>query len=189
MLKRIALIAVVLVAFVSLLLWGLDQNHHQLTAHRGHGDHGMMPVEGGQAAFSALIEMVSLLENNQNTDWASVSIDALRSHLRDMHRVVMETQATTDELPSGGLQYRVLGEGAALEALHRMVPMHASVIAESRGWQISTTPSSVGVVVDIKNLNEQQTTRLNALGFYGFMSLDAHHQAHHYQMATGQMHH
>ena len=51
--------------------------------------------------------------------------------------------------------------------------------------------ATFAALVEIVAMLEQDAaalSRLNALGFYGFMSLDSHHQAHHYQMAVGNSH-
>ncbi|MEM7257667.1 MAG: hypothetical protein AAF404_09790 [Pseudomonadota bacterium] len=186
MVNRIVTLISILVALISLSLWAFGEPHgHGASHNTAHAPEGGMPLEGGQAAFSALIEMIALLEADQDTDWSSVTIDALHLHLQDMNRLVLQTQAKTSTASDGSVEFNAVAQGAALEALHRMVPMHADLIARSRNLQIATAPHSQGVRVKISDLNQQQSQKLSALGFYGFMSLDAHHQAHHYQMATG----
>lgn len=193
--RRTSTFVVVLLAVASLLLWeffskhGVGERHINHSAGTGHtGNSGVasgMPREGGQAAFSALIEMVALLESDADTDWAKVDIDALRDHLRDMDQLILWTDSSTEVSSEDSVQYKATGQGNALQALHRMVPMHAKFIAESRGWDISTDVHAEGVEVVITGLQPDDLQRLEALGFYGFMSLDAHHQAHHLMMALG----
>jgi len=48
--------------------------------------------EGGQATFAALIENVGLLEQEAETDWDNVEIDALRTHLLDMIHLILDTE-------------------------------------------------------------------------------------------------
>jgi len=45
------------------------------------------PVEVGQSQFAAIAEIVALLRDDQDTDWAQVDIQALRDHLVDMDNV------------------------------------------------------------------------------------------------------
>ena len=147
-----------------------------------------LPLEGGQSTFAAIIEIVALLETDPTTKWADVDIDALQSHLRDMDNLILSTSATTEVIDTQTIRYSVNGAGASLEAIHRMAPAHTRFLRESRGWDIRTVLTTDGATVQItlnKNLSKE---RLIALGFYGFMSLDSHHQAHHLLIATGKGH-
>ena len=84
MLHRMITLGSVLVAIVSLSLWAAEEHsgHAPGMDHNAMGVSNAQPKEGGQAAFAALIEVVALLEQDTNTDWSTVDIDGLRSHLR-----------------------------------------------------------------------------------------------------------
>ncbi|MDB4223431.1 hypothetical protein N9850_06635 [Granulosicoccus sp.] len=69
-----------------------------------------------------------------------------------------------------------------------MVPAHSQFIQQSRGWKIESVLIDDGAILTITVEDKATLSRINALGFYGFMSLDSHHQAHHYQMAMGKTH-
>ena len=189
MFKRISIISGLLLAFVSLALYAQSE-HQEHTPGMTHGamPANVMPIEGGQSTFAAIIEIVGILEANTETNWAEVDISALRSHLRDMDSLILSTTATTEEIDTNTIQFNVEGAGTALEAIHRMAAAHASFVQQSRGWDIDTELTDSGAIVRITADNESTKQRLMALGFYGYMSLDSHHQAHHLLIATGQGH-
>lgn len=173
--------------------------HNEHSTHRMHDTQNMTHQaiqpsaetklsEGGQAQFAALIEIVSLLEKDKNTDWDSVDIDALRSHLLDMSRLIQDTKATTKIISDRQINYTVTGNAESIPSIHRMAVAHAHYIEQSRGWAINSEVNNKDAVVQITVENPETLTRLEALGFYGFMSLDSHHQAHHYQIALGRSH-
>ena len=187
--NRLIMLGSVLIALISLSFLAAEK-------HKGHSpgmDHSAMNThnsplqEGGQAAFSAIIEIVAMLEQDAKTDWETVDIDGLRSHLLDMHYLILETESSTSVIGDAQIQFVVQGTPASVPSIHRMVPAHSRFIEESRGWVINPTLNDDGATLTI-TANEASLSQLNALGFYGFMSLDSHHQAHHFQMATGNSH-
>ena len=147
-----------------------------------------LPGEGGQSAFTAMSEIISMLERDPSTDWATVQIDVLREHLVDMHLLMLDTRVDTEILDDTSIRFRVSGQGRAVNAIHRMVPSHASAVRDSTGWFIDVARDPAGVTLMINPRDEKAFTKLRALGFYGFMSIGAHHQAHHFQMAKGEKH-
>ncbi len=144
-----------------------------------------LPVEGGQSAFAAIAEIVAILDNDPDTDWASVDIDALRSHLVDMDRITLNAKASTLQIDEQRIQYVITGTGDTLTATHNMVPAHAKTVQNMTDWQITTTQQTDGATVTIQTSDKAAITRLKALGFHGFLTIGAHHQVHHLQMARG----
>ena len=188
--KRSIMLGSVIVALVSLSIWAAEK-------HSGHTpgmNHGAMtntdaqPNEGGQATFAALIEIVSILEQDDKTDWEDVDIDGLREHLLDMNHLILDTEATKTITGDSQIQFDVRGTSTSIPSIHRMVPAHSRFIEQSRGWKIEPELNDGGAKLTITVSDASTLNRLNALGFYGFMSLDSHHQAHHYQMAIGISH-
>jgi hypothetical protein len=55
----------------------------------------------GQAAFETIAAVVRRLEADPSTDWSRVDIEALRRHLVDMDRVMMEAGVEATPLPGG----------------------------------------------------------------------------------------
>lgn len=193
MLLRLFIAGSVLLMVSLLGLWWVDRGTMPVhsSAHSSHGTTAHLsasPVESGQSAFAALIEIVDLLERDSDTDWKQVNIDQLRTHLRDMSRLVLDTEARTTIISSGQIRFDIQGSEMSAPAIHRMVPAHASYIRQSRGWTIETKSIANGASVTISVDDTATLEVLSALGFYGFMSLDSHHQAHHLLMAMGQEH-
>lgn len=173
------------------------KNHNGLSEHNSHDSmetHTMdtvpdaLPEEGGQATFAAIIELVKLLEQDSSTDWENINIDRLRSHLLDMDYLMRETTATTTVVDENSISFDVIGNKESIKSIHNMAPAHAQFIQQSRQWQITTELHDTGATLNVRADAIKDITMLTALGFYGFMSLDSHHQAHHYQMARGMAH-
>lgn len=187
---RVITLASILIALVSLSLWAAEK-HSGHTPGMSHGtatNSGGQPQEGGQATFAALVEIVAMLEQDTETDWDTVDIDGLRAHLLDMNHLILDTEATTSILGDGQIQFDIRGTEKSIPSIHRMAPAHSRFIEQSRGWKIEPELSDDGATLTITVEDAAALSRLNALGFYGFMSLDSHHQAHHYQMAVGNSH-
>ncbi len=146
-----------------------------------------IPSEPGQAAFAAIAEIVAMLRNDPSTDWSRVNISALRDHLRDMDRLVLETETITNSVP-GGLSVEVSFTKSGGAAARRMVPAHAPVLASETGWQSSISEQTDhGLVWTI--VSSKDEAQIRALGFHGLMAIGNHHQTHHLGTARGQMRH
>ncbi len=166
----------------------LGAKHDPGSAGHSMANHGEGKLkEGGQSTFAALIEVVNVFEADAKTDWAAIDIDGLRSHLLDMNDLVINTNAVTEVVDGNTIRFNVVTNGGvdSLGAIHRMVQAHSRFIEQSRGWKIAHATNDSGATVTITANDASDMVRLKALGFYGFMSLDSHHQAHHYQIAMG----
>jgi hypothetical protein len=168
--------------------WAQDAMHTQAehsamhaAAHAG----SPQPTEAGQGAFAAIAEIVALLEADPKTDWSKVDIAALREHLVDMNALVLNAVAEEEPIP-GGLRITVTGEGRTLRAIRSMVPAHAVELAKIDGWQVETAARDSGAMLSVTSADPQQEARIRGLGFFGLMATGAHHQAHHWAIATGQ---
>jgi len=166
----------------------VSTKHNPGSAGHSIANHGEGKLkEGGQSTLAALIEVINVFEADDQTDWHAVDIDGLRSHLLDMNDLVINTNAVTEIADDNKIRFNVVANGGndSLGAIHRMVQAHSRFIEQSRGWKITPTVNDNGATVTIVINNDADLIRLKALGFYGFMSLDSHHQAHHYQIAMG----
>jgi hypothetical protein len=143
------------------------------------------PTEPGQGAFAAMAEIVALLEADPNTDWSKVDVAALREHLVDMNELILNALAREEPIP-GGLRITVTGEGRTLRAIRNMVPAHAAELAKTEGWQVEATGRDSDARLSVTSADPQQEARIRGLGFFGLMATGAHHQAHHWAIATGQ---
>lgn len=204
--QRLITFGSVFVALLSLSLWAVDmkgghtpsghaQTEHTSTKHTTGMSHSPEMTEngtlaeGGQATFAALVEIVALLENNDQTDWDRVDLDSTHAHLIDMHHLILNTTATVSKIDDLTIRFDIRGNEESISSVHRMVPAHAQFIEQSRGWAIVAELEDEGASLTIDVAETSSLKKLKALGFYGFMSLDSHHQAHHLQMALGESHH
>lgn len=163
--------------------------------HNGHdnGDatsHQMpqFPIETGQSAFAAIAEIVTILENDPNTDWSQVNLNALREHLLDMDALTRGANVTMLE-NNGRVSFEVIGTGLTLRALQNMVPAHAKELNKMDDWLALGEATENGAVLTITPNNNSELARIKALGFFGLMATGGHHQPHHLGMAKGTMKH
>jgi hypothetical protein len=185
---------------MKLILWGLvgllgasaawaqgatthDQAGHSAMHAASHA--APQPTEPGQGAFAAIAEIIALLEADPNTDWSKVDITALREHLVDMNELILNAVAQEEPIP-GGLRITVTGKGRTLRAIQSMVPAHAVELAKIEGWQVEAAARDSGARLSVTSAGPQQEARIRGLGFFGLMATGAHHQAHHWAIATGQ---
>lgn len=154
-----------------------------LSAQHAHQD-GAMPTEVGQATFASISEIVEILNNDSGTDWSKVNIDALRSHLLDMDRVTMraEIDVTTN---AKQVVFEVTASGAAVGSIQRMITAHSPMLAAETGWDVQVAETSNGMTMTITVDQNHAFLRVNGLGFFGVMTIGAHHQEHHLMIATG----
>jgi hypothetical protein len=165
--------------------WAQAAGMQHGAGHSAHQGGAPLPTEAGQGAFAAIAEIVALLEADPKTDWSEVDIGALREHLVDMNELVLNAVAREEPIP-GGLRIAVTGEGRTLRAIRDMVPAHAVELAKIEGWQANATLQPDGAVLTVTSADPEQEARIRGLGFFGLMATGAHHQMHHWAIATGQ---
>jgi len=146
------------------------------------------PVEVGQSQFAAIAEIVSLLRDDQDTDWAQVDIQALRDHLVDMDNVTTgaSVEATVDGL---SVTFSVTGDEAVSASVVRMVTAHSPMLQQATGWAVTTSTQPNGAMMMVEVQTEQELQEVAGLGFFGLMTIGAHHQQHHMMIALGRSPH
>ena len=105
-----------------------------------------------------------------------------------MDRLILHAQVKVEIIDKQQIRYQVSGAGVTLRAIKAMVPAHAAIVSKSNNWPIDINTVTDGIVLTIVVKDPEERSRLHALGFFGFMTIGAHHQAHHLQMAKGQGH-
>ncbi|WP_404415146.1 hypothetical protein LG277_00405 [Vreelandella aquamarina] len=144
------------------------------------------PVLGGQDAFAAIQEIVTILQEDPQTDWSRVDINALREHLIDMNRVTLEARVQSEEV-EGGARHRISSDDTrTIAAIQRMVTAHAAWMKATSTWSTQTTQHDEGVTLTVTSKDANDETQIRALGFMGFMVQGKHHQPHHLKMARGE---
>lgn len=149
-------------------------------SHSGSGHTMDGPQETGQSGFAALAEIVTILREDPETDWSTVNIAALRQHLVDMDLLTTAAEVTITADPKGA-RFEISGTERVLEAIRTMVPAHAPFLAAETGWDVTTEEIGNGVALTVGGDAEQ----IQALGFFGMMTIGAHHQEHHLMLAKG----
>ena len=166
----------------------LTQVQHVAGSHAGHSS-TTAPKEAGQSAFAATAEIVALLSNDPNTDWSRVDISALREHLVDMNALFLQAEVSTSPLPDGW-RFQITGHGQTLRAVQAMVPAHAMELDKMAEWSAAASTTPKGAELRVTSPTGAIQQKIKGLGFFGLMAMGAHHQPHHFAMATGKpMHH
>jgi hypothetical protein len=171
-----------------------NMGEHSQSSHAAEGSAragaAAMPVLPGQDAFGAIEEIVRLLEADPTTDWSKVDLEALRQHLIDMNEVTLHAAAIAEPV-DGGVRIAVTGSGRTLEAIRRMVPMHARMIDMMgvNGWNAKTEDLPNGILLTVTAEAPGEVEHIRGLGFIGIMVSGHHHQMHHLAMAKGEMMH
>ncbi len=147
---------------------------------------GLTPTQPGEETFGTIAEIVNILEATPDTDWSKVNIPALRKHLIDMKEVAANANAEITRLPTG-VRIKVTGNGRTLEAIQRMVTMHALTMNGSAGWKFSNSPLPDGELLTVESDDPAQAIKIQGLGFMGIMVYGTHHGMHHLAIARGEM--
>ncbi len=142
-------------------------------------------TEPGQGAFAALSEIVRVLEADDDTDWTLVDIAGLREHLIDMDRLVSKTKVV-ETILSNGISVSATGDTETIATLKRMVPAHASQLAQDDRWNVHANELESGMELRVTSDKSEVIARIQGLGFFGLMASQDHHREHHYMMARGQ---
>lgn len=147
------------------------------------------PKEGGQSAFTAIAEIVKMLDADPRTDWSKVNVEALRQHLIDMDEVTLRAQVATEPV-EGGARFTVTGSGRTLDAIRRMTKSRAMTGTPDNSVRMSVEEISDGVrftALAGDPSDARAIARIRGLGFIGVVSLGDHHAPHHLGIANGSM--
>lgn len=149
------------------------------------------PLEApGNAAFAAIQEVVRELNRRQDVDWTEVDLEALRRHLRDMHLFTLEARVVGREPVDGGLRVAVRGTSPeATRAVRRSLRAHGPVLEKEEGWEVTVTDRGKRTVLRVTSSSPAEVEKIRALGYIGLMATGAHHQRHHWMIATGRSPH
>jgi hypothetical protein len=153
-----------------------------------HAHNSQLITETGQAQFAAIAEIVAHLRDDPNTDWEQVNIDALRDHLVDMDNVTRKTKVTRS-IDGLVVKFTVTGNSVVAISVQRMVNAHSSMLQQASEWKVSVEQVAGGAIMQIETLDESDLVQVLGLGFFGLLTVGAHHQQHHLMIATGRSPH
>lgn len=167
-----------LIPVIFAVLLATPVTSQQMQSSKGHASDA--PQETGQSAFAAMAEIVALLQADPENDWGAVNIDKLRDHLVDMDLLTRKAEVTRILRPDGA-RFEVRGSPRVQSAINTMVPAHAPFLAGKTGWSVTSEEMEDGIALIVGGDGEQ----IQGLGFFGLMTIGAHHQEHHLMIAKG----
>ena len=108
-----------------------------------HAHPSNLPGETGQSQFAAIAEIVTLLRDDTETDWAQVDIKALRDHLVDMDNVT--TKASVERTVDGlNVTFSITGDVVVAASIQRMVLAHSPMLQGASDWSVTATEQTGG---------------------------------------------
>jgi hypothetical protein len=153
-----------------------------------HAHNSGSPNETGQSQFAAIAEIVTLLRDDPDTNWAQVDVKALRDHLVDMDNVT--TGASVDRTVDGmSATFVVTGDQVVAASIRRMVLAHSPMLQGSSDWTVTARGIEGGASMLVQVESDEELNQVLGLGFFGLMTIGAHHQQHHLMIATGRSPH
>ncbi|MCK0097280.1 hypothetical protein MWU60_17005 [Yoonia sp. F2084L] len=146
------------------------------------------PSETGQSQFAVIAEIVTLLRDDPETDWAQVDIKALRDHLVDMDNVTTRAsvERTVDET---SVTFMVTGDDVVGASIRRMVLAHSPMLQGTSDWTVTAAQIEGGASMLVQVGSDEELSQVLGLGFFGLMTIGAHHQQHHLMIAKGRSPH
>lgn len=167
---------------MSLLQPAVAQHHHAMQE--------SVPLTlPGNDVFGTIQEVVKQLEADPNTDWSKVDLEALRQHLLDMKAFTEEVQVVSKEPIENGVKIHVQPQSErAVGALQRLFSMHPAMLKSEKGWDMTAKQSGRQWIITCTTQEKAEVEEIRALGYIGLLTEGAHHQMHHWMIATGSMH-
>ena len=142
----------------------------------------------GNEIFGTIQEVVHTLEADSDTDWSKVSLEALRQHLLDMKAFTEEVSVESQQNIENGIVIQVKPETErAVGALKRLFKMHPAMLKEEKGWEMIPKQNKNGWTITVTTKDKSEIEKIRALGYIGLLAEGAHHQFHHWMIATGQI--
>ena len=149
-----------------------------------HANHDSLNAETGQSQFAAIAEIATILRDDPETDWERVNIDALRYHLVDMD--IVTTKASVETIKNDlAVTFTVIGDATVAASIKRMVVAHSPMLQQATGWSVVVEERADGVMMLVQLKSVDEVNEVTGLGFFGLMTIGAHHQQHHMMIATG----
>jgi len=155
-------------------------NEHQMTASYN------LLTEAGNDVFGTIQEVIIKLNNDPNTDWGKVDIEALRQHLLDMNDLTLNVEVMSQKPIKNGLEaiIRPVTDRAEV-ALDRVLSAHPSQLKDETNWTMTIVKNKNQFILTTTSENPEETNKIRGLGYIGLMAYGNHHQPHHWSMATG----
>lgn len=180
--NKINVTASLILAFLILGLSGTAFSQHNMS-------HETTPLsEPGNDIFGTIQEVVKNLEANPHTDWSKVNLEALRQHLLDMKAFTEKVEVLSKNNIAAGVEIRIHPKtDRASEALKRLFSVHPQMLKKEKSWNMIAKREGENWMVTCTADNNSDVEKIRALGYIGLLAEGAHHQRHHWMIATGRM--
>lgn len=167
-----------------------DHGQHQMRQSRGQSQQTPL-TEPGNDVFGTIQEVIRKLEANPETDWSAVDLEALRQHLIDMRNFTLKVDVVSRETLPDGLRLIVEANApGAAGSLERVLKAHPPMLERETGWNMQVDSLGPGKYeLKVTSPRAADAEKIQGLGYIGLMASGAHHQQHHWMIATGQAPH
>ena len=141
----------------------------------------------GNDAFAAIQEITDTLLADPKTDWSRVNLEPLRQHLVDMRNFTLNVNVSAQKPIEGGMEFTVKAvTPEASASLGRLLSAHPAILKQETGWEMTAAKTEGGgYTARVTSTVPGDAAKIRGLGYIGIVALGKHHQAHHWQMATG----
>lgn len=140
----------------------------------------------GNDIFGTIQEVVQKLEADPDTDWTKVDLEALRQHLLDMKAFTEEVKVILEKPIAHGVEILVKPETKrASTALEHVMHMHPMMLKKEKGWEMNAKKEGDHWKISCTTSKEEEVEKIRGLGYIGLLAEGAHHQLHHWMLATG----
>ena len=162
-----------------------ETKHHHSGDHAGGSQTGL--TEAGNDAFGTVQEVVKRLQDDPNTDWSKVDLEALRQHLVDMDNFTKQVSVLSRQRLKSGAELVVRPDSdRARASLQRALAAHPAMMQQETGWSMKVATEGRNFRLTITSPKQADAERIYGLGYIGIMALGDHHQRHHWLMAKGE---
>lgn len=142
----------------------------------------------GNEIFGTIQEVVQKLEADPKTDWSKVDLEALRKHLLDMKAFTEEVEVISKKSIEKGVKIEVHAQTKrAAIALKHLFSMHPRMLKMEKGWDMEAAQNGDQWTITCTTPKISEVEEIRALGYIGLLTEGAHHQLHHWMIATGMM--
>jgi hypothetical protein len=143
-------------------------------------------TEAGNDIFGTIQEVILKLNNDPNTDWSKVNVEALRQHLLDMHDMVINVDVISLKAIPNGLKCIIKPTtNRAISALKRVLQSHPAQLKHETGWSMKISVDNDKYILTTTSQDPKDVQKIIGLSYIGLMASGSHHQTHHFDIAAG----
>lgn len=178
--------------FMFCLAYSVNLSAEEAHSNMHHQHHMMQTMEGslkeaGNDIFATIQEVIDQLENDPETDWSKVNIEALRQHLLDMNDMAVNIDVINQKPLVNGLEVTIQATTMrAKQTLLKVFNVHPMHLKRETGWDMQVVQNKEHFIVTTTSKDLKQVNKIIALSYIGLMAYGNHHQPHHWGISTSQ---